>query len=410
METIDLSSKIKLLIKFGLILLLATAGAIGYGVFEHYHATHELRIENAKVTGTMVSVRTLVNGRVSEFLFNDGDEVKAGDVIARLEISVTEEMINQLENTVELARQNYEDLKQGTWVKVPVKRLRAVQTPVATTTTQGGGSANLAALEERANRMKELFEMGAVSAVQRDAAIQAYENAKMNSSSYSYSAEGIAYETTYVEEIEYVDEFQATPPAVLYGAENAIKQAELSLNVALQEAQETEIIAPVDGTIYYSTEIDKDLTAGEVVAKVGDSKELWLSAEVSEETFNKISLGKLVSYVIDGNQLNGIVIEKIKPDPPVEEVPSEENLSATENSTAENNSTENSTVENTSTTENSTAENNSAENSPPQVSENQTDTPPEELRNDKFIVLVSLPAERNFECKPNSTTTLKIFQ
>lgn len=421
METIDLSSKIKLLIKFGLILLLATAGAIGYGVFEHYHATHELRIENAKVTGTMVSVRTLVNGRVSEFLFNDGDEVKAGDVIARLEISVTEEMINQLENTVELARQNYEDLKQGTWVKVPVKRLRAVQTPVATsTTTQGGGSANLAALEERANRMKELFEMGAVSAVQRDAAIQAYENAKMNSSSYSYSAEGIAYETTYVEEIEYVDEFQATPPAVLYGAENAIKQAELSLNVALQEAQETEIIAPVDGTIYYSTEIDKDLTAGEVVAKVGDSKELWLSAEVSEETFNKISLGKLVSYVIDGNQLNGIVIEKIKPDLPVEEVPSEENLSATENSTAENNSTENSIVENTSTTENSTAENsttenstlenNSAENSPPQVSENQTDTPPEELRNDKFIVLVSLPAERNFECKPNSTTTLKIFQ
>ena len=421
METIDLSSKIKLLIKFGLILLLATAGAIGYGVFEHYHAIHELRIENAKVTGTMVSVRTLVNGKVSEFLFNDGDEVKAGDVIARLEISVTEETINQLENTVELARQNYEDLKQGTWVKVPVKRLRAVQTPVVTsTTTQGGGSANLVALEERANRMRELFEMGAVSAVQRDAAIQAYENAKMNSSSYSYSSEGIAYETTYVEEIEYVDEFQATPPAVLYGAENAIKQAELSLNVALQEAQETEIIAPVDGTIYYSTEIDKDLTAGEVVAKVGDSNELWLSAEVSEETFNKISLGKLVSYVIDGNQLNGIVIEKIAPDPPVEEVPSEENLSA-ENTNAENNSaTENSNTENpnaennspeNSTVENPNAENNSvAENSLPQVSENQTDTPPEELRNDKFIVLVSLPAERNFECKPNSTTTLKIFR
>lgn len=466
METIDLSGKIKLLIKFGLILLLATAGAIGYGVFEHYHAFRELRIENAKVTGTMVSVRTLVNGKVSEFLFEDGDEVKAGDVIARLEISITDETIQQLENTVELARQNYEDLKQGQWVKVPVKRTRAVRTPVTTSTVResSSGSANLSALEERANRMKELFEMGAVSAVQRDAAIAAYENAKNSSSSSSYYTEnGVSYETTYVEEIEYVDEFQTTPPAVLIGAENAVKQAELSLNVALQEAQETEIIAPVDGTIYYSTELEKDLQAGEVVAKVGDSNELWLVAEVSEEIFNKVPLGKLVSYTIDGNNLNGIVIEKIAPDP-VEEVPAAENPAATENSTAENpattenattenptptensnaeNSTaynffswinkayaepadatstestaEPSTVENStaespaatenSATENSTAENPTAENSPPQVSENQTDAPPDEFRNDKFLLRVSLPEERNFECKPNSTTTLKI--
>ena len=472
METIDISGKIKLLIKFGLILLLATAGAIGYGVFEHYHSFRELRIENAKVTGTMVSVRTLVNGKVSEFLFEDGDEVKAGDVIARLEISITDETIQQLENTVELARQNYEDLKQGQWVKVPVKRLRAVQTPVTTSTVREStsSSANLAALEERANRMKELFEMGAVSAVQRDAAIAAYETARNSSSSSSYYTEnGISYETTYVEEIEYVDEFQTTPPAVLIGAENAVKQAELSLNVALQEAQETEIIAPVDGTIYYSTELEKDLKAGEVIAKVGDSSELWLVAEVSEEIFNKVPLGKLVRYTIDGNNLSGIVIEKIAPDP-VEEVPTEENLdaennsatensttespAATENSNAENNSTtenavtdnptptensataENSTAYNffswittayaepandesaettvepstteNSTTENSTTENSAAENTPPQVSENQTDTLPDELRNDKFLLRVSLPEERNFECKPNSTTTLKI--
>ncbi len=494
METIDLSGKVKFFIKFGLILLLATAGAIGYGVFEHYHAVREIQIENAKVTGTMVSVRTLVNGRVSEFLFQDGDEVKAGDVIARLEISVTEDMIEQLESTVELARQNYEELQRGTWVKVPVTRTRAVQTPVYTESshTSGGGSANLASLEERANRMRELFEMGAVSAVQRDAAIQAYENAKANSSSYTYSESSVRYETTYVEEIEYVDELQPTPPAVLYGAENAIKQAELSLNVALQEAQETEIIAPVDGTIYYSTEPQKDLQAGDVVAKIGDSNELWLAAEVSEETFNKIPLGKLVSYSIDGNNLTGTVIEKISPEPAPAEVtePAAENLPttesqpATENAPAENAATESAPTEtpaatdtppvepakepaptetpapaenqsallklfsvayaeevtapaetppvenaatpaesaptesqpaaenaatpadtSTSPTESPPAKPTDAINATPQVSENQTDAPP---RNDKFILRVSLPNERNFECRPNTTTTLRI--
>ena len=389
METTDISGRVKLLIKFGLILIAASAGMIGYGVFEHYHATKTLQIENAKVTGTMVSVRTLVNGKVSEFLFEDGAEVKAGDVIARLEVSVTEETIHQLEETVELARANYAELQVGTWVKVPVVRTRVVQTPV-TTTREGGGSSNLAALEERANRMKELFEMGAVSAVQRDAAISAYENARAQGFSSYTESEMVE---SYVEEIEYVDELQPTPQAVLYGAEQAIKQAELSLNVALQQAQETEIIAPVDGTIFYSAEVEQNLTAGNVVAKIGDSNELWLAAEVSEEIFNKVALGKLVSYAIDGNNLSGIVIEKIAPDPVVEE-----EVPVTENSTTENSAEENTTAENTAT-----------ETPPaPQISENQTDTPPEDMRNDKFILRVSLPTERNFECKPNSTTTIKV--
>lgn len=411
METIDISGKVKNLIRFGLILVLAAAGAIGYAVFEHYHSARELRIEDAKVTGTMVSVRTLVNGKVSEFLFEDGAEVKAGDVIARLEVKVTEETIQQLENTVELAKANYEELKQGRWVKVPVKRTRAVRTPITTsnTTTRpgGGGTASLASLKERADRMRELFEMGAVSAVQRDAAIKAYEDARRRGSSgtSSYSTSGVRYETRYVEEIEYVDQLQPTPQAILYGAENAVKQAELSLNVALQEAQQTEIIAPVDGTIYYSVEPDKELAAGDVIAKVGDSKELWLAAEVSEETFNKVELGKLVSYVIDGNNLSGIVIDKIKPDPIEEEVPEEvptAEAATTENQTTENSTTEeNSNAEN-STTENSTTEKSSTENS---TTENQTEKPP---RNDKYILRVSLPEERNFDCKPNSTTTLKI--
>ena len=439
LETKDISGRVKFLIRFGLILLLVTGGAVGYGVFEHYHATRLIQIENAKVTGTMVSVRTLVNGKVSEFLFEDGYEVKAGDVIARLEVSVTEETIQQLENTVELARANYEELQKGTWVKVPVKKIRVIQNP-SVKITQSSGSANLASLEERANRMKELFEMGAVSAVERDAAISAYEAAKNQTYEEFYSEPS----ETYVEEIEYVDQFQETPQAVLYGAENAIKQAELSLNVALQEAQQTEIIAPVDGTIYYSAEIDADLSAGDSIAKIGDSKELWLAAEVSEDVFNKIPLGKLVSYNIDGNDLNGIVIEKIAPDPveesaedkpgfegsfPFENIPSI--TPAPENSTTETpaleipapepsvslttkaeaapaETSESSTAETPAVDKNAASVETPPTETPPKVSENQTDAPSDSLHNDKFILRVSLPEEKNFECNPNTSTTLKI--
>ena len=132
LETIDISGKIKNLIRYGLILMLATAGIIGYGVFEHYHAAKELRISDAKVTGTMVSARTLVNGQVSQFVVEDGAEVKQGEVIAKIKVSVTEEDIQQLQNNVDSAKANYEELQKGKWVTVPVKRMRAVQTPITT--------------------------------------------------------------------------------------------------------------------------------------------------------------------------------------------------------------------------------------------------------------------------------------
>ncbi len=284
METENITGRFKRWIFFGITIPLACAAAIGYGAFKHYHSPEIIQIENAKVTGTLVSARTLVDGKVSEIVFEDGAEVRAGDVIARLEVETNEEVIAQLENTVELAKLNYEELKLGQTVKVPVKRVRVIPGTSSVTYQPGSvSSAELASLEERANRMSELFEMGAVSKIQRDAAIAAYENARANAGSTPIYTQS---EPTYIEEIDYVDQWQPTPAAVLQNAENAIKQAELSLKVAMQEAQETEVTAPVNGTIYYSAEIEKELIAGNSIAKIGDSNELWLEAEVSEDIFN----------------------------------------------------------------------------------------------------------------------------
>ena len=84
MEKVDISGKIKNWIRFGLIIPLATSAAIGYGAFEKYHPEETLQIEGAKVTGTMVSVRSLVDGEVSEIIFNDGDTVNTGAMLVIL--------------------------------------------------------------------------------------------------------------------------------------------------------------------------------------------------------------------------------------------------------------------------------------------------------------------------------------
>ncbi len=410
MEKVNISGKIKNWIRFGLVIPLATSAAIGYSAFERQYPDENLQIVDAKVTGTMVSVRSLVNGKVSELIFNDGDMVRAGDVIARLEVSVTEEAIAQLESTVALARQNYEDLKLGQIVTIPVKRLITIPAPYVPPRIEYSApsvsSATLAALEERANRMDALFEMGAVSRVERDAARAEYENAlaeSYSSPSYIQTEPGYQPEPTIIEEIDYIEEWQPTPPEALLNAENAIKQAELSLNVALQKAQETEIIAPVSGTIYYSAEMDGDLQAGNTVAKIGDSNELWLAAEVSEDTFNKIPLGKPVDYVLAGYNLSGTVIEKIAPEPE-EDIDLEEfgfeNIGEAKSAwiapTADNPHPE---IKSTAWIPPT------VENSHPEIEFPIEENAPAEL---VYTLKFSLPAERNFECKPNTSTTVNV--
>ena len=406
MQKINLTSMAEKFIKFGLVGLILFSTVTGYAAFKYYHSANTIQISDAKISGTMVAVRAFTNGKVKELLFKDGDEVKAGDVIAKIEVSVTEEDLKQLENTVELAKTNYEELKRGQWVKIQVRR----QKPVAVPKT---GSASLSSLEERANRMQELFEMGAVSATERDSAKKDLDNARagipvpqkrnfaqtpqndfvktpLNANVLNASPEkkSVAVNIPQMEEVvEYIEQFQPTPPEVLEGAERAIKQAELSLNVARETAQQTEILAPVDGVIYYSAEVDKELNAGDAVAKIGDNAELWIEAEVDENIFEKISLGKLVEYVVNGQNLTGTVTEKIAPGD-VEKNQSEE-TPALENLPDKNLETQ-------------PAENPTAENPP--TEENKT----EELVNDKYILKISLPYAKNFECKPNDTATIKI--
>ena len=445
MQHIDLTAKFTKVIKFSVIGVILAALLIGYAEFKYWHRDETLTLDDAKVVGTMVSVRVLASGKVKELLFEDGAEVKAGDVIARLEVAITEEEIKQLEETVQLAKNNYAELQAGQMVTVPVQRERVTYPPAPPSSAPSG---NLAKLEERANRMAELFEMGAVSAVQRDAARRAYESARAESSSgYSGSSEPIIEYYT-----EYVQEFRPTPPEVLEGAAQAIKQAELSLNVAKQEARETDVVAPVSGTIYYGVEVDREIAAGDSVARIGDSRELWIEAVVSEEIFDKITLGKLASYTIDGKEFFGTVTEKIKPNvtkpvadsEPVElpEIPTTENAPAPvigDAPSAENQSpptesatqpadaqpaTETAPVENPpqaveAETEvingEAPAENVTQPAEPQPPAENQPQPPkiPDKFEeqqkpNDKFIIKISLPTERDFDCRPNTTTVVKI--
>lgn len=300
---VDITKKVQYLMKYGLVGLILIAVLCAGGIYYYQHQHKYFNVYDAQVTSSLVAAKVHGNAMITEKVVEEGEHVEAGDVIAHVQSTVTDEQIANLEQTVALSQRNLDEIKKGQTVTVAVPS--PAPAPAASAPRSSGSSQSVASAESRMNRMNELFEMGAISAVQRDAAVSAYHAAVAAASSSapvasaSSSAPAVRYQTT----------TQPPDPKAVQNAELQLKQAQAALDNAKQDAAETDIVAPVAGTVYYAQGIDEGSTvkAGETVASVGNADDIWVEAKVSPDKAAKIRLGQFVSYEIDGHQLQGSV-------------------------------------------------------------------------------------------------------
>lgn len=300
---VDITEKVKRVLKFGPLALVALAILCALGVWAYQHSQKGLTVYDAKVASTMVGVKAKADGTITELVVQDGDHVEAGDVIARVQVKITDEQIAQLAQNAELAKQNLAQVQRGQTVTVPQS---AAPAPMPVPQSSGNSQA-VANARARLNRMNELYEMGAISAVKRDQAaadLAAAEAAATPAPAVSAPA-ATRYQTM----------TQPANPEAVKQAELAVKQAEAALENAKQDAQATEIVAPVSGTVYLGDDIQEgaDLKAGATVASIGDASNIWVEARLSPNQKGKIRLGQFVSYTIEGKKYQGTVLDIVDP-------------------------------------------------------------------------------------------------
>lgn len=289
--------------KYGLVGLILIAVLCAGGIYYYQHQHKYFNVYDAQVTSSLVAAKVHGNATITEKVVEDGEHVEAGDVIAHVKSTVTDEQIANLEQTVALSQRNLDEVKKGQTVTVAVPS--PAPAPAASAPRSSGSSQSVASAESRMNRMNELFEMGAISAVQRDAAVSAYHAAVAAASSSAPAASAPSSSPA----VRYQTTIQPPDPKAVQNAELQLKQAQAALDNAKQDAAETDIVAPVAGTVYYAQGIDEGSTvkAGETVASVGNADDIWIEAKVSPDKAAKIRLGQFVSYEIEGHQLQGSV-------------------------------------------------------------------------------------------------------
>ena len=237
------------------------------------------RTDELTVSGTIevtdVEVSFKVSGRVKERLVDEGDQVAAGQVIARLEDEDQLHELAEREAEVRAAAAALAELRAGSRPEEIAQAEAALQ--------------RVRAEEERLRvdfaRQQELFRKEVIAAREMDTARSRYDTAK---ASVREAAEKLALVRRGPRR-ETIDQSRAR-----------LQDAEVAVARAKTRRSYTTVTSPVAGYV-----LSKNVEAGELVAAgtpivtIGDLGSVWLRAYVRETDLGRVKLGQPAKVTSD---------------------------------------------------------------------------------------------------------------
>ena len=247
-------------------------------------ASTDKNVEWGRADAKEIDVNSKVAGRVVELLVKEGDEVKEGQVIARIDKRDLEAQKAQYEANIEAIQAQ----------QVQAAAVTTMQSGTTTSALEQAQSAenkarsDLVLAEADYNRFSELVAEGAVAQQVFDQYATKYEVAQ---STYQQAGAAVAQAQAGLGQTEVNQANEAATARKLEQAQAALQQIEVSLD-------ETEIKAPFDGVITEKyVEEGSMISNGTPLVAVQDPSDNWVDIKVPETQLSRFSLGQEVTLV-----------------------------------------------------------------------------------------------------------------
>ena len=249
------------------IVLLAAAGAGAWYWFNRPAEAEEALAASGTVEATDAQVGFQAPGRIAEIAVREGDRVRAGTVLARLDGAEAEARRAQAAAQVEAARAGLAELERGS-------RSEEVATARAALAAAGDRLANA---EKDYERTRTLFEGGAVSREALDNARLARDVAK-------------SQRTQAAEQLQLVQ--KGPRPERIEAARAQVAQASAALRAAEVALGNMTIVAPFDGLVTVrAREPGEIVQAGSPVLTLMNPADRWVRIYVREDRVGAVHLG-----------------------------------------------------------------------------------------------------------------------
>lgn len=239
--------------------------AIAYLIFSSL--SDDKKIITGLVEITNIDVASKIPGRIDSIFVKEGDFVKKGQVLAKLESKEIDAKVGQTKGQLEAAKFKYQMALNGARPeeKDAVEKLYL----------QSKHQFDLA--EKTWNRMYKMYQDSVISAQEKDVYEFQY-NAAMEQMLAAKSKLEMILKGTRYEEIEM--------------AKGLLSQAENGLKEAMAYQDEIFIKSPIDGELQKKV-VDKGeiLSAGYPVFTILDLNDVWITLQLKETDMNSIKLG-----------------------------------------------------------------------------------------------------------------------
>ena len=240
-----------------------------------YTASAKVSTDDARIKSSIVNVSTKVPGQLEELAVREGDRVEAGQVIARIDSQALTIQAEQAAANLAAAQAKLASLEAGS-------------RPQQVAQAQAAVAQAEAALENARRdyeRTATLYEDGALSAQQRDAALTALKVARAQHEAarqgLSLAAEGAA-----AQDVDF--------------ARAQVAQAAAALKNARLQVENSAITAPVSG-IVAKRPVDRGemVLVGQTIYSITNPADSWVEANIEETHIGRIKSGETVQFTVD---------------------------------------------------------------------------------------------------------------
>jgi HlyD family secretion protein len=261
------------------ILIVLAVVVIGIAVLAVYNLKKQkdngAMLLSGNVEATETNVGFKIPGRVMERLVDEGNKVKAGDLLAKLDSAEVASIVAQGRASLDEAATRLAELSAGS-------RSQEIEQAKAQMNAQ---EADLQKVRKDYERAEILYKNGAISASQFDVAKSAYD-ARSALHRNAIEALSLVREGPRKEEIRI--------------AGHRVKQAKAALAASEERLKDTMIYAPINGVVLRKhVEAGETVASGTPVVTIGDLEHPWIKVYVKEDRLGQVRLGQKAKVTVD---------------------------------------------------------------------------------------------------------------
>ena len=236
-----------------------------------------------------VSLAFRVSGRLETLNFDEGQNLKKGDIIATIENSIFKENLNQINAQIHLQEAQIQKLEKGYRIE-EIEKAKAKLSEV---------KANLDKTNKDFQRAQSLFKSNSISE-------QSYDNTKAQAldlqAQYDYAKSSLELLQNGYEKED------------ILSAKATLDSLKAQRNILQINYDDTVLYSPVDGTIITKVyEVGSIVNNSQTIVEIAKNDEYWVRSYLSEKYLGTIKSGMKAIISTDSNTKYEGVVSFISP-------------------------------------------------------------------------------------------------